>query len=251
MDCRIRGFGACMIGGFPHQYEDSLLYHALERLRRESTHNILPSIYTLGGFPITRAAKYLQAKCLAVQPDIVVVQFATMDLIVPTRRKHDRHGGWVSSVQRKTSVNPPNLFDRLRWQLQGLVGDVLRLSPVTPPEVYVETLTQIARTLLDHQVVPVVLSPFVFGARRADRFARDCNRRLQQLLAALPNAVYVDAYSELNRHPRWRMLLSDGFHLSLEGQRMIGEVLFPCLKNIVENQAWFLKKSKDPIDANK
>jgi lysophospholipase L1-like esterase len=247
MDCRIRGFGACMIGGFPYGYEDSFFYHALERLRRESTHNIIPSIFTLGGFPITRAAKYLQPKCLTAQPDLVVLQFATCDLIVPTRRKSNPQGGWVSSSQRKTSVNLPNLLDWLRWYLQGLVGDVLRLSPITPPEVYVETMNQLARMVLDHQVVPVVLSPFVFGARRADRFAREVNGQLQRLLATLPNAVYVDAYSALNRYPRWRMLLHDGWHLSLEGHRVVAETLFTGLKNIVENQAWFLKISDGQI----
>jgi lysophospholipase L1-like esterase len=196
----------------------------------------------MGGFTIARVPKHLEARCLAAHPDIVVLQFATSDLIVPIRRKYT----FITTVRRKVSVNPPNLVDRLKWQIQGLVGDGLRLSPVTPREVYLATMNLLARTLLEHQVVPVVLSPFVFGARRSDRFARDCAGRLQQSLAALPRAVYVDAYSALDRHPRWRMLLCDGSHLSLEGQRVVGEALYPCLKNIVENQAWFPKNSPPP-----
>jgi lysophospholipase L1-like esterase len=234
-----------MIAGFPHRYEDSLLYYALERLQRESTHNIIPSTFTLGGFPITRATKYLQPKCLAEQPDIVVVQFASSDLLVPIRRKNTHRSRSSPPTQGNAPANPPNLFHWLKWQLQGCIGDALKLPPITPPELYVETLNQLARTLLDHQVVPVVLSPFVFGAQRADRFARHCNEQLQELFAALPKAVYVDAYSELNRHPRWRMLLFDGYHLSLEGQRVVGEALFTRLKNIVKNQAWFPKPPND------
>jgi lysophospholipase L1-like esterase len=107
-------------------------------------------------------------------------------------------------------------------------------------------MTQLARTLLANQVIPVILSPFIFGGGRSDRLARDCAGRLQQALAALPQAVYVDAYSEMDQHPRRRMLLADGSHLSLAGQRVVGEVLYPALKNLVDNQSWSLKKTPPP-----
>lgn len=80
MDIKIRAFGACMIGGFPHRYEDSCFHLAMERLRKESAHHLIPSIYTFGGFPVTRIPKHLAARCLAANPDIVVVQFASSDL---------------------------------------------------------------------------------------------------------------------------------------------------------------------------
>jgi len=50
----------------------------------------------------------------------------------------------------------------------------------------------------------------------------------------------------LDRQPRRRILLADGTHLSLEGQRVVGETLFPCLKKAVENQAWLPKNSPLP-----
>lgn len=215
-------------------------HHALERLRRESAPNLIPSLFTLGGFTVTRVPKHVDSRCLAAHPDIVVLQFASTDLIVPIRRKRHRDGS-SAPVPHDPAAHPATGIDRLKWQLQELIGAALQLPPVTPPEIYLETMTALARTFLEHQIVPVVLSPFVFGGRRSDRIARDCAARLQQALAALPPAVYVDAYSALDRQPRHRMLLGDGVHLSLEGHQVVAAALFPILKNIVENQAWFLK----------
>jgi hypothetical protein len=38
------------------------------------------------------------------------------------------------------------------------------------------------------------------------------------------------------------MLLGDGSHLSLAGHKVVAEVLYPQLKNLVENRAWFVKE---------
>jgi lysophospholipase L1-like esterase len=196
----------------------------------------------MGGFPIHRIPKHLEARCLAAQPDIVVLQFGTSDLVVPIRRRH-RSDGSISAAHRSTSANPPTQLDRVKWYFRGLLGDALNLSTVTPPEVYLENMNLLTRTLLEHQVIPVVLSPFIFGGQRSDRIARDCVERLRQSVAALPRAVYVDAYAALDRQPRWRMLLGDGTHLSIEGQKVVGDALYLSLKDVVENQAWFLKNS--------
>jgi lysophospholipase L1-like esterase len=222
-----------MIEGFPHRYEDSCFHHALEKLRKEVAHNIIASRFTMGGFPINRIPKHLEAKCLAAQPDIVVLQFASSDLVVPVRRHH-RSDGSVSASHRKTSANPATQLDRLKWLCQGFLGNALSLTPVTPPEIYLENMNLLIRTLLEHRVIPVVLSPFVFGGQRSDRIARDCAGRLQQSMAAFPKAVYVDAYAALDRHPRWRMLLGDGTHLSIEGQKVVGDALFLCLKKLID-----------------
>ena len=179
MDCRIKGFGACMIGGFPHRQEDSFFHLAIERLRKQTEINLIPSVFTLGGFPITRVPKHLGARCLNEQPDIVVLQFASSDLIVPLRKHH--HSGSSSPAHRKVSTNLPAFGDRLKWYCQSLIGDGLSLKPVTPPDIYLETMHSLALTLVKHQVIPVVLSPFVFGGRRSDRIARDCGGRLQQI----------------------------------------------------------------------
>ena len=239
--CKIRGFGACMIAGFPHQYEDSCFHLAMERLRKETRQNIISSIFTLGGFPVTRALKHLPSKCLAAEPDIVVLQFATSDLIVPVKEKHRHipHSSGeriLSSAERKTCPRRTRAVDQLRWRIDGLIGDLLRLTPLTPPEIYLETMGRMARTISEHQAVPVVLSPFVFGGHRSDRIARDCARRLQRLLATIPKAHYVDAYSALNQHTRSQMLLRDGCHLTLKGQAVVGECLFASLAKIIQDK---------------
>jgi lysophospholipase L1-like esterase len=199
-------------------------------------------MFTLGGFPVTRVLKHLESKCLAEQPDIVVLQFGATDLIVPIRRQRRRDGG-IYAAHRETSTKPASLPYRLKWIIRETIAEVLRLPPVTPPEIYVETMTSIAQKLLEHQVVPVVMSPFVFGGRRSDRIARDCSERLKRALAKYPKAVYVDAYAELDRYPRWEMLIYDGSHLSIEGQIVVAGTLYLSLKNILNNGPDLLKSN--------
>jgi lysophospholipase L1-like esterase len=197
-------------------------------LRAESHPNLKTSIYTFGGFPVTRISKHLKPRCLDVQPDIVVLQFASSDLVVPIHPHHPSN-----LVHRDVPVQSPKMVDWCRWQMQGFIGDLRGLHPITPLETYLQTMEKIVRSLKEHQIIPVALSPFIFGSRRSDRLARAAAGRLQAMLAALPGAVYVDAYSALNSHPRRKMLLKDGTHLSLAGHQVVAEVLAPCLKTLV------------------
>ena len=177
-----------MVGGFPHRPEDSFFHHAIERLRVETSHQLIPSLFTMGGFPITRVPKHLEPRCLAAKPHLVVLQFGASDLIVPLQRNRHHHsssGSSSSSAQRKVSAQPPGLFHLAKWQLHGLIGDALRLKPVTGQEIYLATQIELVTTLLKHQVTPVVMSPFVFGGRRSNRLARECTQRLQASIAAL------------------------------------------------------------------
>lgn len=232
MDCHIRAFGACMIGGFPHRPEDSFFYQTIERLKKQSVHKIITSQFTFGGFPVTRVPKHLKPRCLDFHPHIVVLQFGSSDLIVPLRRHH--HQG-SKPVHRNVSTANPVLTDRLRWQAQSLVGNALGLAPVTDPDVYLQTMEQIVRALEEQNIIPVIMSPFVFGGRRSDRIARDCAVKLKNQIAHIPKAVFVDAYAVLNQHPRSRMLLRDSSHLSLEGQLVVADTLFPHLKKLLDN----------------
>ena len=232
MDCHIRAFGACMIGGFPHRPEDSFFYKAIECLQKQGGQKPITSQFTFGGFPVTRVPKHLRLRCLDFHPNIVVLQFGTSDLIVPIRRHHHHDS---RPVHRNVSIANPVLIDRLRWQIQSLVGDAFGLAPVTDPTVYLQTVEQIARSLAEQNIIPVVLSPFVFGGRRSDRIARDCAVKLKQRMAQVPKAVFVDAYTALNEHPRSRMLLRDGSHLSIQGHLVVADALFPHLKNLLDN----------------
>jgi len=224
-----------MIGGYPHRQEDSFFHLAIARLQAGTDHHISESLFTMGGFPITRVPKHFQARCLAARPNIVVLQFGASDLTVPLRRHHPQSG---QPIHASVSTQAPTWLDRKKWWVRSRIGDALNRKSVTPPETYLATLTQLTRTLLEHQIIPVVISPFVFGGRRSDRLACDCTRRLQEILAALPGAVYVDAYAALDRHPRRRMLRRDGSHLSLEGQRVVADELFSALKGLLGQGAW-------------
>ena len=229
----IRGFGACMSDGFPHQSTDSFFHLAVTCLRQETKRPITTSMFTLGGFPITRTPKYLVSKCMAFRPDIVVLQFGATDLVVPLRRKKNRDGTTAAAFHGWSAASA-TLIARMRWQFQGLVGDILKLEPVTPVEIYLETMAELVVTLLENNIVPVVVSPFVFGSRRSDQNACYCAGRLKELLTILPKAYFVDAHSALDRHPRHRMLLADGGHLSLAGQRVVADELLAVLKNLVK-----------------
>lgn len=231
MDCHIQAYGACMIGGFPHRPEDSFFHHAIQKLQIKRGSGIVSSSYTFGGFPVTRVPRHLKARCLDKHPHIVVLQFASSDLIVPIHKHH--HGS--EPVHRDVSEKLPSISDWFRWQIQGLIGDIRRLPPVTPLETYLQTMEQLVRTLSEHQIIPVVLSPFVFGGWRSDRFARTAAGRLQKLLSSFPGAIYVDAHAALNRHPRRKMLLKDGSHLSRAGHQIVAEVLLPGLETAVAN----------------
>ena len=233
-----------MVGGFPHRPEDSFFHHAIERVRPETSHQLTPSLVTMGGFPITRVPKHLAPRCLAAKPHIVVLQFGSSDLIVPLRRNRQHYSSNSSSSSnglsssRKVSTQPPSLWHLAKWQLHGLAGDALRLQPITGKEIYLATQIELTRTLLKHQVTPVVMSPFIFGGRRSDRLARECTQRLQASIAALPGAIFVNAYAALDQQPRRHMLLSDGSHLSLAGQKVVAEVLFASLKPLINSEAW-------------
>ncbi len=91
-------------------------------------------------------------------------------------------------------------------------------------------MKQIVEKTLQHQIVPVVMSSFVCGDRRSDRFARKCSNQLQQYMTTQPRVAFVDAYSTLDQHPRKRMLLGDGTHLSISGHKVVADVLFPHLE---------------------
>lgn len=230
MDFKIKAFGACMIGGYPHRFEDSGFHQAMERLRKETSQKIIPSVYTLGGFPVPRVLKHLQPRCLADHPDVVVVQFGSSDLVVPVRKK--RH---TNRLAAGTAVpaTPATLAYQLRWRLRGLIGDVFQLNPVTSPALYLSSMSRMVEAIAASQAIPVVLSPFVFGAQRSNRIARQCVPMLRQAVECVPMARYMDVYSALDRFPRREILLSDGTHLTLKGQAILGECLFTALSQIV------------------
>ena len=163
----------------------------------------------------------------------MVLQFGSSDLVVPVRKK--RHHQAVSE-QAKVAVHPATLLHLVRWRVRGLIGDLLQLKPVTAPEIYLDTMESMVRSVAASQAIPVVLSPFVLGAQRSNRIARRCVPLLDKRVAAVPAAYYVEAYSDLDRFPRRQMLLPDGTHLSIQGQAVVAECLWPVLVRVLQEQ---------------
>ena len=192
---KIRAFGACMIGGYPHHYDDSFFHLAIQPFQQDTEHNLIPSISTLGGFPVTRVLKHLKPRCLDANPDIVVVQFGSSDLIVRTKKDRQQSNREVSTARLRP-------IDRLRWCIQGIIGDALHLAPVTAPEVYLETMGRMVRAISEHGASVVVLSPFIIGGKCSDRIARNCVPLLEEIVTAIPRSHYVNAYAALDKHPR-------------------------------------------------
>lgn len=125
------------------------------------------------------------------------------------------------------------MTDRIKWLARGLIADALQLTPVTPAEIYLETMDQIVHAIAEHGAIPVALSPFVFGGHRSDRIARKCVSPLEKIVCAIPKAHFVNAYAALAAQPRREMLLRDGSHLSLKGQAVVADALFATLAKIV------------------
>jgi lysophospholipase L1-like esterase len=226
-----------MLKGYPHRQEDSFFQLALGQVASTVATPVVSSLYTLGGFPITHVPKHLARHCLDAKPDVVVIQFASSDLVVPLGLRRKLRGRKRKATVDPVVVESPTLRNQLIWYLQGLVGDKLQLKSVTAPEVYITTMLQIIQTFLDHHIIPVVMSPFVFGSRRSDRFAQECSVVLHQAMTTLPQAAFVDAYSVLNRHPRHKTLLADGTHLSLFGHQVVADALLPSLKSTLQKWA--------------
>jgi lysophospholipase L1-like esterase len=59
---------------------------------------------------------------------------------------------------------------------------------------------------------------------------------LAKVVAAVPEARYLDAYSVLDKFPRREILLRDGIHLTIQGQVLVAEGLFTLLARLLREQ---------------
>jgi lysophospholipase L1-like esterase len=172
------------------------------------------------------------------EPNIVVLQFGSSDLTVPLRNKRQQWSeAALSSLAARTRLaHPANLMHTLRWRVRGLIGDALKLKPVTAPEVYLGAMDYLIRAVAARGAIPIVLSPFVLGSQRSNRIARHCVPALGKLVAAVPNAYYVEVFSTLEQFPRREILLRDGRFLTIPGQVVVAESLFTVLGRVLEEQ---------------
>jgi lysophospholipase L1-like esterase len=233
MELKIIGFGACMISGFPFPAEAGFLSHAVHHFQEQHAFPIHHETVTLGGFPVPRAQKHLGRKVLGQRPDVVVLQFGSTDASAPLRRSAVVRL-WKKKPDRdeKPSVRPAIFKHALKWRLWGIASDLLMVKPVTPLGDYLNAMEQMVRECLAAGSAVIVLSPFVIGSGHSNRLAKNYTQALRRKLNKYPKCYFLDAHSLLMQWPRQQILLSDGFHLSEHGHRVVGERLGEILQNI-------------------
>lgn len=223
-----------MISGYPLPPGQGFLDLAAQHLRERHRREVTLEVVTLGGFPATRAPKHFAKRVLIHRPDIVVLQFGSLDASAPLRNglilrqllKPSPHGG------DKVSPLPPSRADLIKWKLRSLGSEILFAPPVTPLVDYLAAMRELVRAALAAGSRVVVVSPFVMANARGNRFARLYTDALRGQLPAGGTAEFLDAHALLSPAPRREMLLRDGFHLSPAGQRRVGGALGETLAKL-------------------
>lgn len=225
---KIVGFGACMIDGTPFEKEKSFFQHAITLLQTNYGADVTAETISLGGFPAPRAAKHLQKKVLDLNPDIVVLQFGSTDTAVPIRKHIGRIGGSAT----KNTGRDITWIDSVKWLGRSIVAEIFRVPPVTQQAAYVDAILSMARDIRERGAIAVVISPFVFGSSRGNRFARKYSDALEKLLSREAGIHFLNAHRDLSKFSKSRTLLQDGFHISKEAHKAIGVKLGHFLADV-------------------
>lgn len=93
-------------------------------------------------------------------------------------------------------------------------------------EEYLSNIAQVLRSTPDTLFVLVATPPNLDEPRnpRIERY----NQGLQQLAGQEPNTVLADAYQPLWQH-KANTLMGDGTHLTVEGHRLVADVVISAL----------------------
>ena len=239
MNLSITGFGACMIAGFPLSQEAGFFHHAVQHLHQTGQFKVAFEIVAMGGFPADRAHKHLAKKVLAQRPDVVVLQFGSTDASAPLR-----HGFGLRHlfprkdpyVREQVSNQPPAPLDLVKWQLRNLASELLCVPPISPLNDYLPALLNMAYECCAAGSTVVVVSPFVMGGGRSNRFARYYTQALAEQLPQSPGVHFLDAHTLLSQSERREMLLRDGFHLSATAHQKLGAALGELLTHAAQER---------------
>lgn len=245
MNLSITGYGACMIAGFPLPGEAGFLHEAVRRMQPDGRLKIALEVISMGGFPATRASKHFAKKALGPRPDIVVLQFGSTDASAPLRRgfgvrhfsKNNPHG------RIPPSIAPPKPGDLAKWQIRNLASELILVPPTVPLDEYLEAVLSMTNEARAVGSSVVVLSPFIMGGGRSNRFARRYADGLAHQLHRLPDAHYLDAHALLSGSAPREMLLSDGFHLSARAHEKLGVALAELLVRVAFERCGRLREN--------
>jgi hypothetical protein len=220
---RIAGFGACMISGYHHK-GGGLFEVACKEIARDTEIPIESKGFSFGGFPAPRARKYLKSKVFGYRPRYIVIQLAALDALCPIRNDAVKKHGPTSSQLKRASWS-----SHLRWMIAALLGYVRGLEPVTPLSEYIPAIEGIIEACIAADMVPIVLTPFVYGSRYSMRNALIYAEVLRGLVAAKPGAHLVDCIEALRPYQKSQVLQHDGFHLSQAGHAIVGTAIAKCI----------------------
>jgi lysophospholipase L1-like esterase len=221
---RIAGFGACMIGGYPHD-GGGLFEVACGLVEKGLLLPVQSSIFTLGGFPAPRAEKYLKPRIFDFKPKYIVIQFGSTDAACPIRAKHRSKRPRLGVSQDRTLVRAPTMFTIVRWYIHSLVGRIWKPQPITSLSSYVAAIEHMVGDCISADITPVVLSPFILGSRYSTRNAVNYTNALHHTFSNMNQVIFIDCLQLLANFPRSKVLLSDGVHLSRLGHDLIGQAV--------------------------
>jgi hypothetical protein len=230
---RIAGFGACMIGGYPHQ-DGGLFEVACGFVEKSLLQPPQASLVSLGGFPAPRAVKYLKSRVLSFNPLYVVLQFGATDAQCPmraaSRRTNTAHS--ESNVDRSHQRQPVTALSSLRWEIASLLGYLRKTEPITLLASYIAAIEHMVDDCRSAGATPIVLSPFIYGSRYTMRRAHSYSGALHEMYADARDVIFVDCIRLLANYPKRLILQHDGFHLSALAHTLVGEAIG---RAIVEN----------------
>ena len=216
-----------MIAGTPFARECSFFEIAIEKLTLTRSISIQSSVVSLAGCVSPRAEKHIKRQILKARPNIVVIQFGSTDAAVPIRNRLGRVGG-TATKNSDSAITP---IDLIKWQIKNIVSNLLFLKPVTPEADYIDAISSMVKKSLSMNVTPIVLSPF--GSSHSDRFSKAYSDRLKSVIHGLDGVFFVDAYNELAKQPKSKILCQDGFHVSKFGHELIGNLLATEIEKVI------------------
>ena len=182
-------------------------------------------IKSFGGCTIERASKHF-AKAFAKGPfEIVVVQFGAIDSNVDLMLLSKlRDGSSQIGVPSTSPQSPSRYASTMRWVALDLLA-LISKRWVTSLDAFLGPMRKILEHCERNGSKAIVVSPFISGPKFKSRRAALYRTALANLLLEYPNAIFVDAFSFLERFKKRKVLMHNGFHLSSYGHEVLSAVV--------------------------
>ena len=230
---KIVGFGACMIGGYPLGDQHSFFSLLVEQLRDRSAVPIEKGLVSLGGLPLIQAVKHFESDVLALNPDVLILQFGNQDVSVQLGKYLKTKFKLASAIKPIVKVKPSSDLSpyKARFNVLAilffkyLIGKAFGIEP-TKCNLYMSILLvkQIA-TICEKKCIKLfVLSSFPSN----DMLQNSYGNKYAFILNTLAdeyNYTFINLHVILNRYRKCDILLSDGCHLSKLGHQIVMQAI--------------------------